>query len=101
MRHAFTTGIALAALGLGAGCLDPCRQLAERICSCELTEAQREACREERIEQQSDDPLGRGVETTTEEQEACSAALETCTCDAIDAHEANKCGFVRDGEAGS
>ncbi len=79
----------------GTGCYDPCVQLAERICGCELTESARRSCREDRIQSQQD-----LIETTEEEQRACTAALETCTCDALDRNRADLCGYTREEDFG-
>tara|TARA_Y100001934_G_scaffold133013_1_gene161153 strand:+ start:414 stop:773 length:360 start_codon:yes stop_codon:yes gene_type:complete len=84
----------VATLSFG-GCYDPCVQLAERICACEPTEASRRACRDDRIQSQQD-----LLETTEEEQRACTDALETCTCDALDRNETDLCGFTRDEDFG-
>jgi len=73
------------------GCIDPCQQLAERICACELTESQRNQCRQERITNQRD-----FLVADTDAQEACVAALETCTCTALDQNRTDLCGFTAD-----
>lgn len=73
------------------GCIDPCQQLAERICACELTESQRNQCREERITNQRDFLIA-----DADSQEVCVAALETCTCAALDENRTDLCGFTAD-----
>lgn len=88
-------------IGTQAACTDPCRQLADRICNCELTAAQRQTCRQDRIDTQSNDPLRLGPTTTSEQQDACIAALETCTCAALDENKTELCGYTNDPPAAS
>jgi hypothetical protein len=72
-----------------AGCEDPCVTLATRICNCELTSAERTNCQTERIvnEQSS-------IKITDADRDVCVAKLQTCTCDALDNNDLDKCGFV-------
>ena len=99
----FASLVLVAALvGSQAACTDPCRQLADRICNCELTAAQRQTCRQDRIDTQSStDPLNLGATTTSEQQDACIAALETCTCAALDENKTELCGYTNDPPAAS
>jgi hypothetical protein len=76
-----------------SSCADPCVVLAERICNCEPTFATRRACVADRITNQQ----GR-IEVTDADREACSAALETCTCAALDQNELSACGMTPDTE---
>ena len=71
--------------------LDPCQRLAYRICGCELTQAQQQNCQSQRISQQQDT-------LSADEAEAarCLTALDTCTCEALDANRTDLCGFTRD-----
>lgn len=92
MRYAVRGLFAVVTFGLiSAGCIDPCQQLAERICACELTESQRNQCRQERITNQRD-----FLVADAESQEVCVAALETCTCTALDQNRTDLCGFTAD-----
>ena len=75
----------------GAGCSDDCAVLADIICQCEPSLAQRESCRVELEAQQNNQPVG----PSEEQQAACSAAIETCTCDALDENRTDQCGFTR------
>jgi hypothetical protein len=72
-----------------SSCTDPCVALAERICNCEPTLATRRACVQDRITNQQ----GR-VEISDADREACSAALDTCTCAALDENDLGACGFT-------
>lgn len=74
-----------------AACSDPCVVLAERICNCEPTIATRRACVADRITNQQ----GR-VQITDADREACTAALETCTCLALDQNDLGACGMTPD-----
>lgn len=92
MRSKVSSVLAVVGFGLmWGGCIDPCQQLAERICACELTESQRNQCRQERISNQRD-----FLVADTESQEACAAALDTCTCTALDQNRTDLCGFTAD-----
>jgi hypothetical protein len=81
--------LVLAATALSSSCTDPCVALAERICNCEPTLATRRACVADRITNQQ----GR-VEVSDADREACSAALDTCTCAALDENDLGACGFT-------
>jgi hypothetical protein len=76
-----------------SSCTDPCVALAERICNCEPTLATRRACVQERITNQQ----GR-IEISDADREACSAALDTCTCVALDENDLGACGFTPEAE---
>jgi len=99
-RSAIIGAIPLCALALLApvvGCggvnyLDPCQRLAYRICGCEETQNQQRTCEQDRIQAQSD-----VVTPTAEETEACTQALNTCTCEVLDNNDTHLCGFTRDG----
>jgi hypothetical protein len=81
--------IGLAAIHLLSACPDPCTQLAQRICNCEPTTADRRACVEERVNNQRDK-----IELSDADKEFCADKLETCDCRAIDENDLEKCGFV-------
>ena len=79
-----------------AGCSDPCTQLAQRICNCELTETARRSCRTDRITNQS------GTVTIDDaDKEFCAQKLETCDCAALDNDDLDACGFVNDSSSAS
>lgn len=72
------------------GCLNPCDQLADRICECEETELQRQQC-QQRVE------IQKQQRDASEKNKAdCEAALVTCTCQALDDGNLAACGFVRE-----
>ncbi|MBI1946059.1 MAG: hypothetical protein HYS27_10205 [Deltaproteobacteria bacterium] len=72
-----------------AACQDPCVVLAERICACEPTEADRRSCRNDRI-------VNRQSQVTIDDadRDLCEAKLATCTCGALDENDLDACGFV-------
>jgi hypothetical protein len=96
VRHPIAfLSLVLFTVSLASACGDPCRQLADRICNCELTAAQRQTCRRDRIESQTNDPLRLGPASTPAEQDVCIAALQTCTCEALDENRVELCGYTR------
>ena len=76
-------------LTMGSAC-DPCVQLTNSICDCEPTANGKLACRQERELQRSQ------REESLADTEMCAAALETCTCAAIDDNDWAACGMTRD-----
>lgn len=72
-----------------AGCQDPCVTLAERICNCEPSSAERQSCRRTRIVNQQSN-----VAIEEADRELCQAKLETCTCVALDENNLEACGFT-------
>ncbi len=93
MSRTFAVLLALWPL-VGAGCsINPCQQLAERICQCELSAAQRQSCRTNRITNQQNQ-FGFSLDG---DADRCTAALETCTCDALDRQQTDQCGFTKEG----
>ena len=50
-RPALALGLGL--FCMGSSCLNPCQQLADKICSCEATEADKQACRRQVQTQQA------------------------------------------------
>ena len=77
----------LVASGLGAGCDGPCRTLNERICGCNPSPLERNACLD-RL-----DLNARNREVTVAEEEQCEVLLETCTCAALDQGRDALCGL--------
>jgi len=74
-----------------AACQDPCVTLAQRICDCELTSAERTSCRTDRIvNQQSSTPI------SDADRNFCQSILDkgTCTCTALDNNDLDACGFA-------
>ena len=78
-----------APLALAAGCFDPCDRLADKICDCENTEIETLQCKQ-RVEIQKDQR-----KPADEDRAACEAALETCTCEALERMDLAACGFAR------
>jgi len=75
---------------LAAGCGDNCQVLADQICRCEPDLRAREACRLDYQTQQQNQPA-----PSPAQLEACTSALETCTCDALDQNRTDLCGYAR------
>lgn len=76
---------------LTAGCPDECQVLSDQVCDCEETRDQRESCRQEvESQQQNQTPPNQA------QREACMAAIETCTCEALEQNRTDLCGFTRD-----
>ena len=74
---------------VACGCTDPCVALQERICNCEKTSNERQACITDRITNQQP------TTTVTDADRAfCSAKLDTCTCAALDENDLEQCGFA-------
>jgi hypothetical protein len=80
----------LAVLTFGA-CADPCRQVAEVVCSCEPDQSSQRSCLSE-VE------AARAAHPATEEDlAACDQVLasEQCTCDALAMGEIEACGLAQ------
>jgi hypothetical protein len=73
----------------GASC-DPCVQLSNLVCDCEPTANVQIACRQERELQRSQ----RNEDDA--DPEICAAALQTCTCAAMENNDWEACGMTRD-----
>lgn len=90
----FSLACALApALLFGAGCQDPCVVLAERICNCEPTPADRRNCRTDRIVNRQSQ-----VQIDEADRTFCEQKLESCECTDIDENRLEQCGFVVEAE---
>jgi hypothetical protein len=74
---------------LGLSACDPCQALSNRICDCQPTPGDQQRCRIARDEQRNQ------RDVTDEDREKCAAALETCTCDALDENQVELCGLTR------
>src|SRR6185436_795269 len=94
--RAFVVAVVLGVVGLvvvgGAGCEDPCVTLANRICNCEQSSSERINCRSDRITTQQS-----SIKIEDADRVVCEEKLKTCTCDALDVNEFDKCGFVPEG----
>lgn len=79
----------LVALPFLAACSTPCEDLAEKICACEPSTAQRDAC--ERRASELQDQQG----TSDAEQERCDSFVDGCDCNALDTAEGKRaCGLA-------
>lgn len=86
MRRA-TLSAAVLTLALGLfGCDGPCQSLAERICSCEPNQTERQSC-ELKVQLRLNEPV------TLEEEATCSELLDSCTCEAIADEDFLACGI--------
>ncbi len=85
--------VLVAAISSSTACQDPCVVLAERICNCEPTVADRRACTIDRITNQQ----GR-VDVSDADKAVCSEKLDTCTCAALDQNNLDACGFAPEGD---
>jgi len=79
-----------AALTMGSSCLDPCEQLAQKICSCEPTQAERDSCTREATLQKNQ------IQLSTEERLRCTDYLRQCECRDIRNGEIQNCGLSRE-----
>lgn len=89
-RHRFLGAVLVMGAAL-MGC-DPCRSLAEKICECEETSAQRDVCR------RSLDLFGNMQSySAAAKTQMCSEVLkrESCTCPALQAGQVENCGMTR------
>ncbi|HEY0840261.1 MAG TPA: hypothetical protein VGD74_08745 [Vulgatibacter sp.] len=68
--------LALVAALLGA-CSSDCEELAEKICACEPTRAQIDACKRRAAQRESKSEPGPAA------QEKCASFVDTCDCHAI------------------
>lgn len=79
-------GLLLCAGALSA-CDGPCRMLNERICGCNPTTLERNACLD-RL-----DLNARNRTVTVEEEARCEELLDTCSCAALDQNQDELCGL--------
>ncbi len=92
LRRATVILVLLLPAGLfTGGCGDECQQLSDVVCECGETRADREACRREIESQQQNQTPASEAQLGT-----CRAALETCTCAALEQNRTDLCGFTRD-----
>jgi hypothetical protein len=73
-------------------CADPCRDLAEVVCSCEANRSRELSCLNEMNAAREQN------EATEEETHRCEAILaaQSCSCDALNLGERNACGLAED-----
>lgn len=90
LRRATLLAVSIVTLLL-VGCPDECQVLSDQVCECEATRRERESCRREVETQQRNLPP-----PSEAQREACMAALETCTCEALEQNRTDLCGFTRD-----
>lgn len=77
------------ALLTASACQDPCVALAERVCNCEPTPADRQNCRTDRVVNRQSQ-----VQISDEDRDFCQAKLDVCECTDIDENRLDQCGFV-------
>ena len=82
--------MALSSLFISGSACEPCVQLSNMICDCEPTANAQLACRQEREVQRSQ------REESEADPEICAAAMETCTCKALEENNWEACGMSRD-----
>lgn len=75
---------------MGSSCLNPCEQLADKICSCEPTEAERQACKRQASIQKDQ------REIRNEDRIECQKFMTTCQCRALEEGKLEACGLSRD-----
>ena len=75
---------------MGTSCLNPCEQLAEKICGCEATELERQACKRQAKIQQDQRQLG------NEDRLLCQQLLASCECRALKEGKLEVCGLSRE-----
>ena len=80
----------LGALLSGSSCLDPCRQVADKVCSCEATEPDKQACRRQVEVQAAQRP------PKPEQRVQCQRFMTTCECRELRAGNLAACGLARE-----
>lgn len=91
--HLLPVGLALLGLALGASaCGSACGQLARKICNCQETRAEEDACK------LATDSAKRNFEPSDAEENACQKILDSgdCTCEALAAGDLAACGLAND-----
>ena len=74
------------------GCKNPCKELADKVCSCKSTLAEQHACQTNSNARKSFYEIPR-----TENEQECQRILDakTCTCKALDRGHIEGCGMTR------
>ncbi len=76
-------------LSLAAGCGNPCRDLASKICSCLPDDGTRAACNTRARQQESIYTVGK------EDQQLCQQKLDSCDCTMLNTPEGRvNCGIA-------
>jgi hypothetical protein len=75
---------------MGSSCLDPCQQLADKICSCEANATDKQTCtRQVAI-------IAANRKPNNNELVACQQFLLNCECRALKAGDLQACGLSRE-----
>jgi len=83
-------GVVVVVFCMGSSCLDPCKQLADKICCCQPAAAERQACTRQATIQE-------GQRTPSNPQRlACNRYLTSCECRALQAGHLESCGLSRE-----
>ncbi len=90
MKRLVSLSIACLALAAASGCKGPCRQLAEKLCDCALTTADKDSC----LQNVSNED-GR-IGPTASDNQTCQQLLNGCDCHLINTAEGKyACGLAR------
>ncbi len=74
----------------GGSCLNPCQQVADKVCACEVGEPEKQACRRQ-VQVQSGQ-----TELTPQQRLNCQAWLTTCECRELEKGNLKACGLARE-----
>ena len=73
-----------------AGCKGNCRQLSERLCDCQPSQTDKDACLQRASSEES------RIGPTAEQEQVCGQLLATCDCHTINTAEGKRaCGLAR------
>lgn len=75
---------------MGTNCLNPCQQLATKICSCEANETDKQACNRQVQIQQDQRQL------SNPERQFCFDRFQACECRDLKAGNLEQCGLARE-----
>ncbi len=75
---------------MGQNCLNPCQQLATKICSCAETSAEQQACNAQVTVQQGNRTAGNA------DLLKCQEAFRTCECRGLNAGDLASCGLAKE-----
>jgi hypothetical protein len=90
MKRALPLALLAAGLVLTSACGDPCVDLSKKVCSCERTAAEQQAC-SQRVDNDT-------VEATNKQKDVCTEHLDTCSCEALARGELTACGLAHDAQ---
>jgi hypothetical protein len=83
--------LALAATGIClSACGDPCVDLSKKICKCEPSDTEQQAC------MQLVDVESKNVEANDKQKDQCADLLDSCTCDKLADGDLAACGLAHD-----